>query len=80
MISRRPGIFRVGSVASLFGCYSISALNGCVIAIVYYLVVEIFNISQCGLRDMTERSAHVTCIGMALHALQDTVDVGLGEA
>jgi hypothetical protein len=32
MISRRPGIFRVGSVASLFGCYSISALNGCVIA------------------------------------------------
>jgi hypothetical protein len=54
-----------------------SVLNGCVSAIVCYLAVEIFNISQCGLRDMMERSAHVTRIGMALHALQDTVDVGL---
>jgi hypothetical protein len=77
-ISRRPGVFRVGPVASLFGCYSMSVLNGCVSAIVCYLAVDIFNISQCGLRDMAERSAHVTRIGMALHALQDTVDVGLG--
>jgi hypothetical protein len=42
-----------------------SVLNGFVSAIICYLVVEIFNISQCGLRDMAERSAHVTHIGMA---------------
>jgi hypothetical protein len=77
-ISRRPGIFRIGPVSSLFGCYSISILSGCASAIVCYLAEEIFNISQCGLCDMTERSSHVTRIGMALYALQDTVDVGLG--
>jgi hypothetical protein len=47
-ISRRPGIFRVGPVVSLFGCYSMSVLNGFVSAIVCYLAVEIFNISQLG--------------------------------
>jgi hypothetical protein len=47
-----------------------SVLNGCVSAIVCNLVVEIFNISQCGLRDTTERSGNVTHIGMACYGAE----------